>query len=107
MSKRWARPIFIDDDLQFEMRRPWWWLTGAERLRVVAEGGGSCLLALQADEAPLVDWATVFRRTSHRIRDRFEPRFPVPMSPRPPRRHPAGRSSRSSGESASATRPSS
>lgn len=59
------------------VRRPWRSLTAAERLRLVAESGGSCLLAVQADGAPFVDWATLFRRTSQRIRDRFEPRFPI------------------------------
>jgi hypothetical protein len=42
------------------VRRPWRSLTAAERLRLVAEDGGSCLLALQADGAPFVDWATLF-----------------------------------------------
>jgi len=33
-------------------------------------------LALRGDGAPFVDWPTVFRRASNRIRSRFEPRFP-------------------------------
>ena len=57
-------------------RRPWSGLGPAERLRLVDEQGGSLLLAVQRDGAPFVDWATVFRRASDRIRDRFEPRFP-------------------------------
>jgi site-specific recombinase XerD len=58
-------------------RRSWRTLTAAERLRLVAPGGGSCFLALQADGSPFVDWPTVFRRTSRRIQTRFEPRFPM------------------------------
>lgn len=57
-------------------RLPWRSLSARERLRLVAPGGGSCLLALQSTGAPFVDWGTVFRRTSRRIRERFEPRFP-------------------------------
>ena len=57
-------------------RRPWSGLGPSERLRLVDEQGGSLLLAVQRDGAPFVDWATVFRRASDRIRDRFEPRFP-------------------------------
>ena len=57
-------------------RRAWSALGPAERLRLVDEKGGSLLVAVQRDGAPFVDWATVFRRTSDRIRDRFEPRFP-------------------------------
>ncbi len=34
------------------------------------------LLALQADGSPFLDWGTVFKRTSQRIRERSEPRFP-------------------------------
>lgn len=58
-------------------RRPWRTLTPAERLRLVAPDGGSCLLAVQANGAPFVDWPTVFRRTSRRVQARFEPRFPL------------------------------
>ncbi|MGY6657647.1 hypothetical protein ACXIZN_36350 [Amycolatopsis sp. TRM77291] len=59
------------------VRRPWRVLSPNERLRLVSPEGGSCLLALQSTGAPFVDWATVFRRTSERIRARFEPRFPI------------------------------
>ena len=58
------------------VRRPWRLLSPPERLRLVSPEGGSCLLALQSTGAPFTDWATVFRRTSDRIRERFEPRFP-------------------------------
>lgn len=34
-----------------------------ERLRLVAPGGGSALLAVQSGGKPFVDWATVLRRT--------------------------------------------
>lgn len=57
-------------------RRAWSRLSSAERLRLVDERGGSLLVAVQRDGSPFVDWATVFRRASDRIRDRFEPRFP-------------------------------
>jgi integrase len=42
----------------------------------VAPSGGSCLLALKNGGGPFTAWATVFERTSNRIRARFEPRFP-------------------------------
>lgn len=51
-------------------------LTPNERRRLVAPGGGSCLLALRNDGGPFTAWATVFERTGDRIRARFEPRFP-------------------------------
>ncbi|HEY8700980.1 MAG TPA: site-specific integrase [Arthrobacter sp.] len=57
-------------------RRRWHALTPGERLRLVAPGGGSALLAVQTDGRPFVDWATVLRRTAKRVRDRFEPSFP-------------------------------
>ena len=58
------------------VRRPWATLTPAERRRLVAPDGGSCLLAAKNDGGPFTAWATVFERTSDRIRARFEPRFP-------------------------------
>ncbi len=57
-------------------RRAWSALGPAERLRLVNDKGGSLLVAVQRDGAPFIDWATVFRRVSDRIRGRFEPRFP-------------------------------
>ena len=58
------------------VRRRWDVLTPAERRRLVAPGGSSCLVAVQADGGPFTAWGSVFERTSDRIRDRFEPRFP-------------------------------
>ncbi len=58
------------------VRRSWRSLTPAERRRLVAPDGGSCLLAVRADGGPFTAWATVFERTADRIRARFEPRFP-------------------------------
>ncbi|WP_228838805.1 tyrosine-type recombinase/integrase [Nocardia amamiensis] len=58
------------------VRRAWETLTPQERLRLVAPGGGSCLIALRSDGGPFTAWATVFERTSDRLRARFEPRFP-------------------------------
>ena len=58
-------------------RVKWASLTAAERLRLVAPSGGSCLLAVRADGGPFTAWESVFTRTSQRIRARFEPRFPL------------------------------
>jgi hypothetical protein len=51
-------------------------LAGRGRAALVAPDGGSCLLALKNCGGPFSAWATVFERTSDRIRARFEPRFP-------------------------------
>jgi site-specific recombinase XerD len=58
------------------VRRSWEPLTPDERRRLVAPGGGSCLVALRNDGGPFTAWATVFERTANRLRARFEPRFP-------------------------------
>ncbi len=58
------------------VRCSWDSLTPAERHRLVAPDGGCCLLAVKAGGGPFTAWATVFERTSDRIRARFEPRFP-------------------------------
>ncbi len=58
------------------VRRRWEMLTPAERRRLVAPGGGSCVLAVKNGGGPFTAWASVFERTSDRIRARFEPRFP-------------------------------
>ena len=55
----------------------WASLTAGERLRLVAPGGGSCLLAVRAGGGPFTAWESVFTRASKRIRARFEPRFPL------------------------------
>jgi integrase len=79
--RRWGEPLMvIDPDHRGGrvngVRRSWDSLTPAERRRLVAPGGGSCLLAVKAGGGPFTAWATVFERTSDRIRARFEPRFP-------------------------------
>lgn len=58
------------------VRRRWGSLSPGERLRLVAPGGGSALLAVRSGGGPFVDWAGVLARTSARIRARFEPGFP-------------------------------
>ncbi len=58
------------------VRRRWETLTPAERRRLVAPDGGSCLLAVKTGGGPFTAWPTVFERTADRIRARFEPRFP-------------------------------
>lgn len=82
-GSRWRPrdPLFVeapthDGALINGTRRRWHTLTPAERLRLVAPGGGSALLAVQSGGKPFVDWATVLRRTAQRIRDRYEPLFP-------------------------------
>lgn len=59
------------------VRRSWRKLTPRERLCLVTSEGQSPLVGLQSSGKPFVDWATVFRRTSARVRERFEPRFPT------------------------------
>jgi integrase len=58
-------------------RVSWRKLTLNERLRLVTPEGSPAIIAVQSDGTPFVDWATVFRRTSERIRRDFEPRFPT------------------------------
>ena len=58
------------------IRRPWDSLTPGERRRLVAPGGGSCLIAVRAGGGPFTAWPTVFERTADRIRRVSEPRFP-------------------------------
>ena len=79
--RRWGEPLQVTDpDARGGringVRRSWESLTPAERRRLVAPEGGSCLLAVKADGGPFTAWATVFERTADRIRARFEPRFP-------------------------------
>jgi site-specific recombinase XerD len=59
------------------VRVRWNALSPAERRRLVAPDGGSCLLAVRAGGGPFTDWNTLFTRTSDRVRARWEPRFPV------------------------------
>lgn len=58
-------------------RVSWRKLTLNERLRLVTPEGTPAIIAVQSDGTPFTDWATVFRRTSQRIRQDFEPRFPT------------------------------
>ncbi|WP_438491414.1 tyrosine-type recombinase/integrase [Streptomyces asiaticus] len=57
-------------------RVQWASLRPVERRRLVAPNGGSMLLAVRHDGGPFTAWPTVFARTSTRIRDHHEPRFP-------------------------------
>ncbi len=78
---RWGEPLQVSEPDSRGgringVRRAWDALTPPERRRLVAPGGGSCLLAVKAGGGPFTAWATVFSRTADRIRARFEPRFP-------------------------------
>ncbi|MEV8102754.1 site-specific integrase [Streptomyces sp. NPDC088135] len=80
-ARGWGDPLLVTDpDARGGringVRRSWESLTCAERRRLVAPEGGSCLLAVKNGGGPFTAWATVFERTSDRIRSRFEPRFP-------------------------------
>lgn len=59
------------------VRKSWRKVTLRERLCLVTPEGQSPVVGLQSSGKPFVDWATVFRRTAARIRERFEPRFPT------------------------------
>jgi integrase len=79
---RWGEPLLVSDPGpdggRVNGRRvKWASLTAAERLRLVAPGEGSCLLAVRADGGPFTAWESVFTRTSRRIPARFEPRIPL------------------------------
>jgi integrase len=79
--RRWGELLLVTNPnarggLINGVRRRWDTLTPDERRRLVAPGGGSCLLALRNGGGPFTAWATVFERTADRIRARFEPRFP-------------------------------
>jgi integrase len=79
--RRWGEALQVTEPdgrgaLINGIRRPWASLTPAERRRLVAPAGGSCLLAVKSGGGPFTAWASVFERTSDRIRARFEPRFP-------------------------------
>ncbi|WP_324199164.1 tyrosine-type recombinase/integrase [Nocardia amamiensis] len=78
---QWGEPLLVTEpDARGGrvngVRRAWETLTPHERRRLVAPGGGSCVVALRNDGGPFTAWATVFERTADRIRARFEPRFP-------------------------------
>ena len=80
-SRRWGEPLWVSEPDERGgrvngIRRRWDTLTPLERRRLVAPGGGSCLLAVKNGGGPFTAWASVFERTSERIRARYEPRFP-------------------------------
>jgi integrase len=77
----WGEPLLVTDPdaeggRMNGIRRPWDSLTPGERRRLVAPGGGSCLIAVRAGGGPFTAWPTVFDRTADRIRGTSEPRFP-------------------------------
>ena len=79
--RRWGEPLLVSDPDERGgrlngVRRRWDTLTPAERRRLVAPHGGSCVLAVRCGGGPFTAWASLFERTSDRIRARFEPRFP-------------------------------
>ncbi|KOT79107.1 integrase [Streptomyces rimosus subsp. pseudoverticillatus] len=85
---RWRPPSKLGEPLYVEepdwegarlngVRRSWRSLRPAERLCLITPEGQSPLVGLKSTGEPFVDWATVFRRTSARIRERHEPRFPT------------------------------
>lgn len=78
---RWGEPLSVTEpDARGAhingVRRSFDTLTPSERRRLVAPGGGSCLLALKSGGGPFTAWPTVFERTADRLRAHFEPRFP-------------------------------
>jgi site-specific recombinase XerD len=80
-AQRWGEPLLVTDpDARGGkingVRRGWQSLTPGERRRLVGPGGGSCVLAVKNGGGPFTAWASVFERTSDRIRARFELRFP-------------------------------
>jgi len=79
--RSWGEPLHVTDPgprggRVNGVRCTWAALTPADRRRLIAPEGGSCLLAVRNGGGPFTAWAAVFERTSDRIRARFEPRFP-------------------------------
>jgi integrase len=78
---RWGAPLVVTEADERGgrvngVRTAWDALTPGERRRLVAPGGGTCLLAARAGGGPFTAWPSVFTRASARVRARFEPRFP-------------------------------
>ena len=78
---RWGEPLVVSEaDARGGrvngVRVQWGDLRPGERRRLVAGDGGSCLLAVRGDGGPFTAWESVFTRTSDRIRETVEPRFP-------------------------------
>ena len=78
---RWGEVLQVTDPggrggLVNGVRQRWETLTPSERRRLVAPGGASAVLAVKSGGGPFTAWASLFERTSDRIRVRFEPRFP-------------------------------
>ena len=79
--REWGEPLTVTEPDasggRVNGRRVRWdKLVPGQRRRLVAPGGGSCLLAVRSDGGPFTAWESVFTRASDRIRRRFEPRFP-------------------------------
>jgi integrase len=79
---RWGEPLWVTEPGpeggRVNGRKVRWAsLTVGERRRLVAPGGGSCLLAVRSGGGPFTAWESVLTRVSHRIRAQFEPRFPL------------------------------
>jgi len=79
--REWGEPLIVSEPdavgARVNGRRVRWDKLGpAQRRRLVAPEGGSCLLAVRSDGGPFTAWESVFTRASDRIRRRFEPRFP-------------------------------
>ena len=70
--ERWGEPLLVTDpDARGGringVRRRWETLIPRERRRLVAPGGGSCLLAVKSGGGPFTAWPSVFERTANRI----------------------------------------
>ena len=79
--RRWGESLLVTEPDERGgringVRCRWDALTPGDRRRLVSPDGGSCLLAVKSGGGPFTAWASVFERTSDRIRARVEPRFP-------------------------------